>query len=42
LVVKFRVGVIVNIRREVWGTVADFVDPDGNYCSLRDEESFEP
>ncbi len=35
-------GVSVNIRREVWGTVADFLDPDGNHCSLRDEASFEP
>ena len=33
-------GVGVRIRREVWGTVADFVDPDGNRCSLRDEASF--
>jgi predicted enzyme related to lactoylglutathione lyase len=37
-----QMGVNVNIRREVWGTVADFVDPDGNCCSLRDEASFEP
>jgi lactoylglutathione lyase len=35
-------GVSVKIRREVWGTVADFLDPDGNHCSLRDEASFEP
>ena len=35
-------GVIVIIRREVWGTVGDFVDPDGNRCSLRDEGSFLP
>ncbi|MGI9319473.1 MAG: VOC family protein [bacterium] len=33
-------NVNVNIRRELWGTVADFVDPDGNVCSLRDEASF--
>ena len=33
-------GVDVNVRREVWGTVADFTDPDGNICSLRDEASF--
>ena len=33
-------GVQVKVRREVWGTVADFLDPDGNHCSLRDEISF--
>ncbi len=33
-------GVDVKIRKEVWGTVADFVDPDGNVCSLRDEATF--
>ncbi|MDH3379828.1 MAG: VOC family protein [Gammaproteobacteria bacterium] len=33
-------NVNVNVRREVWGTVADFTDPDGNVCSLRDEASF--
>lgn len=32
--------VVVNLRREAWGTVADFNDPDGNVCSLRDEASF--
>ena len=26
-------GVTAKIRREVWGTVADFCDPDGNICS---------
>lgn len=35
-------GVQVNIRREPWGTVADFLDPDGNRCSLREERSFSP
>ena len=35
-------GVRVSIRREVWGTVGDFIDPDGNRCSLRDEGSFIP
>ncbi len=30
-------GVSVTIRREVWGTVGDFKDPDGNICSLREE-----
>ncbi len=33
-------NVEVNIRREAWGTVADFTDPDGNICSLRDEATF--
>ena len=35
-------GVRVEIRREPWGTVGDFVDPDGNRCALRDEDSFLP
>lgn len=35
-----RKGVDVNIRKEVWGTVADFTDPDGNVCSFRDESTF--
>ena len=35
-------GAQVTIRKEVWGTVGDFVDPDGNRCSLRDESSFFP
>ena len=35
-------GIAVSLRREAWGTVADFTDPDGNYCSLRDEGSFLP
>ena len=30
-------GVHVNIRKEPWGTVGDFIDPDGNGCSLREE-----
>jgi lactoylglutathione lyase len=32
----------VNIREEVWGTVGDFLDPDGNICSLREEPSGKP
>lgn len=35
-----RKGVDVKIRKEVWGTVADFADQDGNICSLRDEATF--
>ena len=30
-------GVDVTIRREVWGTCGDFMDPDGNICSFREE-----
>jgi len=32
----------VKIRKEVWGTVGDFIDPDGNICSFREEPSKEP
>jgi lactoylglutathione lyase len=32
----------VKIRKEVWGTVGDFMDPDGNICSLREEPSKKP
>ena len=35
-------GVAVRIRREVWGTVGDFLDPDGNICSLREEPAGAP
>ncbi len=35
-------GVDVTIRREVWGTVGEFKDPDGNICSLREEPSIKP
>ncbi len=35
-------GVTVTIRKEVWGTVGDFMDPDGNICSFREEPSGEP
>ncbi len=28
-------GVSVRVRKEVWGTVGDFYDPDGNVCSFR-------
>ncbi|MEO1159403.1 MAG: VOC family protein [Pseudomonadota bacterium] len=31
-------GVEVRIRREAWGTVGDFNDPDGNICSLREQK----
>jgi len=35
-------GIDVQIRKEVWGTVGDFRDPDGNMCSFREEPSREP
>ena len=35
-------GIDVNIRREVWGTCGDFMDPDGNICSFREERPGEP
>jgi len=35
-------GIEVSIRRESWGTVGDFKDPDGNICSLREESSNTP
>jgi lactoylglutathione lyase len=35
-------GIKVKIRTEIWGTVGDFMDPDGNICSFREEPSGEP
>jgi len=35
-------GIRVNIRKEIWGTVGDFMDPDGNICSIREEPSTKP
>ena len=35
-------GINVNIRREIWGTVGDFMDPDGNICSFREEPPGKP
>ncbi len=35
-------GIEVKIRNEVWGTVGDFMDPDGNICSFREESSARP
>jgi len=35
-------GIDVQIRKEVWGTVGDFRDPDGNMCSFREEPSGKP
>ena len=33
-------NVAVTVRHEKWGSVADFTDPDGNICALRDEATF--
>jgi lactoylglutathione lyase len=33
-------GVRTKLRKESWGTIADFADPDGNRCQLRDERTF--
>ncbi len=35
-------GINVKIRREIWGTVGDFMDPDGNMCSFREEPLGKP
>ena len=35
-------GINMKIRKEVWGTVGDFMDPDGNICSFREEPSGDP
>ena len=35
-------GIDVKVRKEVWGTVGDFKDPDGNMCSFREEPAGEP
>ena len=32
-------GIDVKTRKEVWGTVGDFIDPDGNMCSFREQRS---
>lgn len=33
-------GVAIEVETYPWGTIANFTDPDGNLCSLRDEGSF--
>ncbi|WP_193171626.1 VOC family protein [Nisaea nitritireducens] len=33
-------GVPIEVETYSWGTIANFTDPDGNLCSLRDEASF--
>lgn len=34
-------GVKVDCQEHSWGTVAKFIDPDGDLCALRDDETFE-
>ena len=34
-------GVAITVESYSWGAIADFTDPDGNMCSLRDEASFQ-
>ena len=36
-----REGVSVDYREHSWGTVAKFLDPDGNLCAFKDDETFE-
>ena len=36
-----RKGITVDYQEHAWGTVAKFVDPDGNLCALKDDETFE-
>ena len=31
----------VDYQEHSWGTIAKFVDPDGNLCALKDSEKFE-
>ena len=33
-------GVTLEIKTYSWGTTANFTDPDGNLCQLRDEATF--
>lgn len=33
-------GVDLAVKVFEWGTIANFTDPDGNLCSLRDEPTF--
>jgi len=33
-------GVALTVESFSWGTIANFTDPDGNLCSLRDERTF--
>ncbi len=33
-------GLVLEAEHYSWGTIANFTDPDGNLCSLRDEQTF--
>ncbi|AAV94222.1 VOC family protein [Ruegeria pomeroyi] len=33
-------GVPVKVTEHIWGTTAEFVDPDGNRCALRSDKGF--
>ena len=33
-------GLKINYQEHSWGVIAQFFDPDGNLCSLRDEKMF--
>lgn len=33
-------GIDIEVETYSWGSIANFTDPDGNLCSLRDEGSF--
>ncbi len=34
-------GVDVDYQEHSWGTVAKFLDPEGNLCAFKDDETFE-
>ena len=34
-------GVDIDYQEHSWGTVAKFLDPEGNLCAFKDDESFE-
>lgn len=36
-----RKGISTEVEKYSWGSIANFTDPDGNLCSLRDEQTFE-
>ncbi len=33
-------GIQLDVDIYSWGTIANFTDPDGNLCSLRDQQTF--
>ena len=34
-------GIQVEYQEYAWGTIANFVDPDGNLCEYKDDKKFE-